>query len=200
MPSKTKIDKYKAVSNKETATNAKTQTYAFIFREDVNYSYDIGLPIIDNPSSHIITTSSNTRIPVIYFQYPKATKTLVLSHGNATDMGGMFSVYQAMSTQLKVNVVGYDYTGYGWSKANQVRPTEKQTYKDIESVYQWLITTKRVQDPSRDLLIYGQSVGSGPSTYLALNQPCAGLVLHSPIMSGIRVLTPSRLLCCFGKF
>ena len=28
----------------------------------------------------------------------------------------------------------------------------------------------------------------------------AGVVLHAPFMSGLRVITPSRLLCCFDVF
>jgi dienelactone hydrolase len=96
----------------------------------------------------------------------------------------MYNILYAMSVQLKVNMAGYDYTGYGWSKSVNTRATEKQTYKDIESVYNWLIATQHVVDPEKNLIIYGQSVGSGPSTYLAVKQPCAGLVLHSPILSG----------------
>lgn len=44
------------------------------------------------------------------------------------------------------------------------------------------------------------SVGSGPSCYLATKKPIAALILHSPIMSGIRVLTSSRLLGCWDIF
>ena len=43
------------------------------------------------------------------------------------------------------------------------------------------------------MILYGQSIGSGPSTYLA-SQPfaadAAALILHSPILSGIRVMLP----------
>ena len=37
---------------------------------------------------------------------------------------------------------------------------------------------------------YGQSVGSGPSVFLASRKeyPIAGLILHSPILSGLRIL------------
>ena len=40
------------------------------------------------------------------------------------------------------------------------------------------------------LFRYGQSVGSGPSVFLASNKyfPVCGLILHSPILSGLRVL------------
>ena len=42
---------------------------------------------------------------------------------------------------------------------------------------------------SSGVILYGQSVGSGPTCYLASKRMCAGVVLHSPIMSGMRVLT-----------
>jgi hypothetical protein len=46
---------------------------------------------------------------------------------------------------LRVNVVGYDYTGYGASMEHGIPPTEKQTYKDIERVYDWCIESKLVK-------------------------------------------------------
>ena len=42
-----------------------------------------------------------------------------------------------------------------------------------------------------DIVLYGQSVGSGPSVHLAAAiSGLAGLVLHSPLVSGVRVLHP----------
>lgn len=176
-----KNDKYAIIDVEDN----EHKCYGFVFLEDIDQLHPIGCIITGNPSTHIITTATKTKIAVLYFQYPNATKTILLSHGNATDLGGMYNVLHVMSNQLKVNIVGYDYTGYGWSKSPTSQPTEKQTYKDIESVYAWLLSSKIVKDPSVDLIIYGQSVGSGPSTYIASSKPCAGLVLHSPIMSGL---------------
>lgn len=109
-------------------------------------------------------------------------------------------MYSLLSTYLKVNVVGYDYTGYGASMEYGTKPTEHQSYMDIETVYAYCLEKKIVADPSIELILYGQSVGSGPSCYLAKKRPIAGLVLHSPIMSGLRVLTDSRALACFDIF
>lgn len=154
----------------------------------------------NNVSVYLIPTKAKTTIPLIVFRYPGATMTLIFSHGNATDCGAMCVIYSMLSEYLKINVVGYDYTGYGASTPTTVRPTEKQTYKDIEAVYDWCIETKLVTDPGAEIILYGQSVGSGPSTYLASKKPVAGLVLHSPIMSGLRVVTQSRLLGCCDIF
>ncbi|GFH25834.1 hydrolase_4 domain-containing protein, partial [Haematococcus lacustris] len=39
--------------------------------------------------------------------------TILYSHGNAVDLGQMLPVYRELSKLLKVNVMGYDFTGYG---------------------------------------------------------------------------------------
>ena len=52
--------------------------------------------------------------------------------------------------------------------------------------------------PSSEIILYGQSVGSAPSCYLMTKQPVCALILHSPLLSGIRVMTMKRscLACC----
>ena len=156
---------------------------------------------------HIIETATKTRIPVLYFKHPEAKYTIIFSHGNAVDIGGMIHFFLLLYYRLKVSIAAYDYTGYGplSTESPTVRPTERQTYRDIEAVFDWLVDSGRVAQPERELLLYGQSVGSGPSCYLAAQaeQPAprwrlgsarrrravAGLVLHSGILSGLRVLT-----------
>lgn len=44
-----------------------------------------------------------------------------------------------------------------------------------------------------DVILYGQSVGSGPTLDLATRLPrLRAVVLHSPIMSGLRVMYPVK--------
>ena len=133
-------------------------------------------------------------------KYPGAKYTILFSHGNATDLGAMFLIYVMIAASLKCNLVAYDYTGYGPTMTEGINPTEKQTYDDILTAYNWCLNTGLVHDPSKELVLYGQSVGSGPSCYLASEKPVAGLILHSPISSGLRVLTQSRLLSCWDIF
>lgn len=104
--------------------------------------------------------------------------------------------YCELATNLpNVTVLAYDYSGYG---ASQGATTEKQTYNDITAVYDYAIETLLAK-PS-DIIVYGQSVGSGPSTFLASSHPVGALILHSPFLSGLRVLTDNRLLSCFDPF
>lgn len=148
----------------------------------------------------MLTGKYGLKVPVLILTHPNAKYTIVYSHGNATDCGAMFPMYCMMATHLQVNVVGYDYTGYGASMEFGNPPTEKQTYRDIKAVYQYCLDAKLVTDPAKELVLYGQSVGSGPSCYLASQKPVAGLILHSPILSGLRVITDSRMLACFDIF
>ena len=51
------------------------------------------------------------------------------------------------------------------------------------------------------MILYGQSVGSGPTLHLASRSPkLRGVVLHSAILSGIRVLYPVKMTFWFDIF
>mmetsp|Transcript_7607 Transcript_7607/g.16903 ORF Transcript_7607/g.16903 Transcript_7607/m.16903 type:complete len:413 (+) Transcript_7607:262-1500(+) len=124
------------------------------------------------------------------------TKTLLYSHGNATDCGAMSGLQALIAKNIKCNVIVYDYSGYGESGGV---PMEKNTYRDVKMVYEW--TVANVTKSESNVVLYGQSVGSGPSCYLASRREhVGGLVLHSPFTSGMRVLTPSRALACLDIF
>ncbi|KAL5656053.1 hypothetical protein ACJX0J_035372, partial [Zea mays] len=82
----------------------------------------------------------------------------------------------------------YDYSGYGRSTG---KPTECNTYADIEAAYNCLKEKYGVAD--EDIILYGQSVGSGPTIDLASRLPdLRAVVLHSPILSGLRVIYPVK--------
>lgn len=116
-------------------------------------------------------------------------KTIIYSHGNATDIGAMFPLQAVLAHSLDCNVVMYDYSGFGESGGV---PLEPNTYRDIEAVYQYTLEHVANNDPS-SIILYGQSVGGGPCCHLALkDQKVGGMILHSAFTSGMRVLTPSR--------
>jgi len=127
----------------------------------------------------------------------KKTMTIIYSHGNATDVGAMYPLQAILSNSLECNVVSYDYSGYGESGGI---PMEKNTYSDIEGVYEWTLKNVCNNDESR-IILYGQSVGSGPCCHLSKQiDGLGGMILHSPFMSGMRVLTPSRALACLDIY
>ncbi|ESQ49991.1 hypothetical protein EUTSA_v10021231mg [Eutrema salsugineum] len=120
----------------------------------------------------------------MYVRHPMATSTLLYSHGNAADLGQMYELFIELSIHLKVNLMGYDYSGYGQSSG---KASEHNTYADIEAVYKCLEET--YGSKQEDVILYGQSVGSGPTLDLASRLPhLRAVVLHSPILSGLRVM------------
>lgn len=98
-----------------------------------------------------------------------------------------------LSKELQVNVLGYDYSGYGCSTGT---PSVSNAVADVHACYHYLLQNKGKQP--EDIVAYGQSVGSGPSCNLAAHQPrLKGLVLHSPLMSGAPTLSSGMLLHLF---
>ncbi|MEO0378100.1 MAG: alpha/beta hydrolase, partial [Cyanobacteria bacterium P01_A01_bin.17] len=88
----------------------------------------------------------------------------------------------------------YDYRGYG---TNSGTPSEQGVYRDIEAAYDYLVDELALS-PSQ-IIVQGQSVGGGPSTYLATQKPVAGLILESSFTKIFRVLLPFPILP-FEKF
>jgi hypothetical protein len=141
-----------------------------------------------------IPTKNGSFCAAIVYRVPEAsdnvnTRTIIYSHGNATDIGAMFPLQAILAHSLECNVVSYDYSGYGESGGVAM---EANTYTDIMGVYSWTLSNICGGDESR-IVLYGQSVGSGPCCYLGRREDgLGGMILHSPFMSGMRVLTPSR--------
>jgi len=145
---------------------------------------------------HIVKSKRGT-IPLFIFKVKKPKATIFYSHGNATDLGAMTPRFLEMCQNLSVDVCGYDYSGYGSSQGAQA--TEQQVYYDAKAAFEYLVNECNV--PASQIILYGQSVGSGPSVYLATIYQCLGLVLHAGLLSGLRVLTPNRCcLCCCDIF
>ncbi|XP_057949787.1 uncharacterized protein LOC131144876 [Malania oleifera] len=135
-----------------------------------------------------LRTRRGNEIAALHFRHPKANATLLYSHGNAADLGQMFELFLELTLRLRINLIGYDYSGYGQSTG---KPSECNTYADIDAVYKCLQEQYGVKN--EQLILYGQSVGSGPTLDLASRiTNLRGVVLHSPILSGMRVLYPVK--------
>ncbi|KAH7569936.1 hypothetical protein JRO89_XS05G0021000 [Xanthoceras sorbifolium] len=135
-----------------------------------------------------LTTKKGNEIVAMYVKNASASLTVLYSHGNAADLGQMFHIFSELSLHLNVNLMGYDYSGYGQSSG---KPSEQDTYADIEAAYKCLEETYGVKE--EDIILYGQSVGSGPTLELAIRLPqLRAVILHSPILSGLRVMYPVK--------
>eukprot|EP01054_Gregarina_sp_Poly1_P011155 Gregarina_sp_Poly_1__11154@NODE_907_length_5760_cov_97_276656_g646_i0_p1_GENE_NODE_907_length_5760_cov_97_276656_g646_i0NODE_907_length_5760_cov_97_276656_g646_i0_p1_ORF_typecomplete_len571_score23_64DUF818/PF05677_12/2e21Hydrolase_4/PF12146_8/6_7e13Peptidase_S9/PF00326_21/5_8e07Abhydrolase_6/PF12697_7/3e03Abhydrolase_6/PF12697_7/4_7e06Abhydrolase_2/PF02230_16/4_3e05DUF1057/PF06342_12/0_00016DLH/PF01738_18/0_00062Abhydrolase_1/PF00561_20/0_002Abhydrolase_3/PF07859_13/0_023Chlorophyllase2/PF12740 len=111
---------------------------------------------------------------------------VIFSHGNSTDIGYSFVSYVQLAQRVQANVLAYDYHGYG---ASEGKLTDKTGAKNLEVVYKLAVNVFRV--PPTRIIVYGQSIGTTSTCALASKPnefPVGGIILHSPIASGLRLL------------
>ncbi|XP_060972998.1 uncharacterized protein LOC115695688 isoform X2 [Cannabis sativa] len=151
-----------------------------VFREEDGRLVFSGVTADKNVDVHLVETKGGNKIVATFWKHPFARFTLLYSHGNAADLGQMHELFIELRAHLRVNIMSYDYSGYGASTGK---------VRDEASYWQ------------EDLILYGQSVGSGPTLHLASRlQKLRGVVLHSAILSGIRVLYPVKMTFWFDIF
>lgn len=73
-------------------------------------------------------------------------------------------------------------------------PSEDYCFADIQAAYAYLTST--LQIPPSCIVLYGRSLGSGPSCFLAARtaeegMPVGGLILHAPFLSVYRIVIDS---------
>ncbi|HEY7403251.1 MAG TPA: alpha/beta hydrolase [Candidatus Angelobacter sp.] len=147
----------------------------------------------DSPEILKVGTAGGKTISAVYLPNPSARFTLLVSHGNAEDLGDDRYWLQDLR-KAGFSVLAYDYEGYGTSEG---KPSEQAAYADEAAAYDYL--TEKLRIPADRIVILGRSVGSGPATYIAARRPAAALILQSPFVSAFRVLTRIPLLP-FDKF
>lgn len=140
-----------------------------------------------------LTTRNNTQISAVYLPDPNAIYTVLYSHGNGSDLGTSRPVLETIQ-RIGFSVFAYDYQGYGTSQGT---PSELNTYQDIDAAYAYLTTVLSI--PANRIILYGFSVGSGPSIDLAVRQPVAGMILEGVFTSAFRVVTYFPILL-FDRF
>ncbi|KAH6772359.1 alpha/beta-Hydrolases superfamily protein [Perilla frutescens var. hirtella] len=155
-----------------------------------------GLSPDKNVDVHLLETKGGNKVAATFWRHPAGRFTLLYSHGNAADLGQMLELFLELRAHLRVNIMSYDYSGYG---ASTGKPSEFNTYYDIEAVYDCLKNEYGIKQ--EDIILYGQSVGSGPTLHLASRFPrLRAIVLHSAILSGIRVLYNVKVTFWFDIF
>lgn len=147
----------------------------------------------DSPEILKLSSTGGKRISAMYLANPAAQYTLLVSHGNAEDLGDDREWLGDLQG-AGFSVFAYDYQGYGTSEG---RPSESGSYDDENAAYDYLTTQLKI--PADRIIIFGRSVGTGPAVHIAARRPAAALILQSPFLSAFRVLTRVAVLP-FDKF
>jgi fermentation-respiration switch protein FrsA (DUF1100 family) len=135
-----------------------------------------------------VPTVSGETVAAVYLPNRGARDLLLYSHGNAEDLGSTFPTLQAFH-QAGFAVFAYDYPGYGTSEG---RPSEASAIAAIDGAYDFL--TDDLSVPSRSIIAYGRSLGSGPVIDLASRRKLGGVILEGAFVSAFRVMTHIPIL------
>ena len=147
----------------------------------------------DDESIIKLSAKNQEKFSAIYLENPDARYTLLYSHGNAEDIGQIRPLLEYFQS-VGFNVFAYDYRGYGTSEG---RASERNTYEEIEVAYTYL--TEKIGIAPDRILLFGRSVGGGPTMDLAARKPVGGVILESTFTQAFRVVVPFPLLP-FDKF
>ena len=142
----------------------------------------------DNSNILKLTTKDGASISAIYLPNPKATYTLLFSHGNAEDLNYLLPMLHLFQ-QHGFSVFAYDYHGYGTSTGY---PNEKNIYNDINVAYVYL--TQYLNISPTKIIAFGHSIGAAASIELAAHKKLGGLIVQSAFLSATRVITKIPLV------
>ena len=126
-----------------------------------------------------IPTSDNIELLGWYHEKNlKDHKTLVYFHGNAGSLENRIHKLNHFKN-MNINFLIIAWRGFS---GNNGKPTEEGIYIDGKSAIDWLIK-KGVDE--KNLILYGESLGTGVATHLAQNKNYAGVILETPFTSMI---------------
>ena len=124
-----------------------------------------------------IETDKNIRLKSWFINKDlKKFKTLVFFHGNAGNL--LNRVYKLNElNKLDINILLISWRGFSGNKG---KPSEKNLYYDAKQIIDWL--KERGLD-NEDIVLYGESLGTGVATELASKNDFGGIILESPFTS-----------------
>jgi len=141
-----------------------------------NYSEDKISVDIENVR---IKTSDNIELLGWYHEKNlKDFKTLIFFHGNAGSLENRIHKLNHFR-DMNINFLIIAWRGFSGNNGN---PSEQGLYEDGKSAIDWLIK-KGISE--KNLILYGESLGTGVAIHLAQNKNFAGVILETPFTSMI---------------
>ncbi len=105
-------------------------------------------------------------------------KTILFLHGNAGSLENRIHKINHFK-DIKVNFLLVSWRGFNGNKG---KPTEEGLYEDANSAIRWL-NSKGIKD--NNIILYGESLGTGIVTEVAQYKSFSGIILESPFTSMI---------------
>ena len=105
-------------------------------------------------------------------------KTILFFHGNAGSLENRIHKINHFK-DMNINFLLVAWRGFNGNKG---KPTEEGLYEDSRSAVKWL-KSKGISE--NNIIIYGESLGTGVATEIAQKKNFAGIILESPFTSMI---------------
>lgn len=121
-------------------------------------------------------TADGLRLAALYRPAQPGRHTVIFFHGNGDSLAGAAQAMRGLVANGN-GVLLVEYRGYG---GNPGAPGEAGFYRDGEAAMRWL-ANRGIS--ARDVILIGNSIGSGPATEMASRHPVAALVLISGFSS-----------------
>ena len=124
----------------------------------------------------------------------KSKGVVLFSHGNAGNIADRLESV-AIFRGMNYDVLVYDYGGYGHSTG---APSEKRCYEDIRAMWRYLVENRGAAASS--IVLFGRSLGAGPTCQLATEVEARAVILESAFRSVPRMaqdlyrIFPGKLL------
>ena len=144
-----------------------------------------------------VTTSDGETIHGWFIPHPQARGTVLFCHGNAGSIADRIDSILRFH-DFGLNVCVFDYRGYGLSSGV---PTEEGTYRDAETVWDWLTVKHSI--PANRIVVLGESLGGAVAAWVAEQKRPGALILESTFTSlpdmaaRMYPFLPVRVLCRF---
>ena len=126
--------------------------------------------------------SDNTKVHVWFLAKPGCKTTLIFAHGNGETLGFMGSELVEIRERWNVNVVAFDFRGYGKTGG---LASEKAILADSLAVAKWVVSNSRFADQKR--VAMGRSLGGASAIEIATKANVDGLILDRTFSSIVDV-------------
>lgn len=134
--------------------------------------------IVGTKIENVEFKSANCKLLHGWFLQAPASKSVVLiSHGNGGNLTNRMPL-MAMFLKHGISVFIYDYQGYGRSIG---APSIQNMRSDSEAALNWLLSNKHYNE--QDIVLFGESLGTGIACQLSEKRHVAGIILQSPYTS-----------------